>query len=106
MANVQTTYKTRYGLDWPTDVHDTFIDLTLAKKARLEPFCHGDLLAPGEHMLRAVRVLFTNEEWNISPWTEQHCHSFCDYDGSVWLGSASCSKSNDAGFLLFLYCLY
>jgi len=105
LSNIRTTFKTRYGLDWDPEVHDVFIDLTLAKKARLEPFNQGNLLVPGEHMLRAARALFTNDEWNISPWTEQHCHAFCNYDGSIWVGSASCSKSNDAGFLLFLYWL-
>lgn len=105
MANLSLSTKTRYGLDWPKEVHDIFIDLILAKKARLEPFCHGNLLSPGEHMLRAATKLFTNDEWNISPWTEQHCHAFCDFDASIWIGSSSCSKSNDAGFLLFLYWL-
>ena len=108
MSNLNLGYKTRYGLDWKhnddgTPLHDAFIDLVLAKKARLAPYNQGNLLSPGEHMLRAARALFTNEEWNISPWTEQHCHAFCDYDGSIWLGAASTSKSNDAGFLLFLY---
>ena len=105
MPSLNLKFKTRYGLDWPRDVHDIFIDLILAKKARLEPYCHGNLFAPGEHMLRAARELFDSSQWNLSPWTELHCHAFCDYDASVWLGAASTSKSSDAGFLAFLYWL-
>lgn len=97
-----STTKRRYGLDWPADIEDPFIELTLAKKWMLEPFCHGNLLEPGEHMLRAIRALFTPEQWKISPWTEEHAHAWAGEEFSVWLGGASCSKSNDAGGLAVL----
>lgn len=87
------TYKRRYGLDWSKQVHDIQIDLILAKKWRFAPFCHGDLLDPGEHMLRAIRALFTPEQWTISPWTEQHAHAWASEDFSVWLGAASTGKA-------------
>lgn len=82
-----------YGLDWPDGVQLPFIDLILAKKWREEPFCHGNLLDPGEHMLRAIRALFTPDQWKISPWTEEHAHAWAEEDFSIWLGSASSGKA-------------
>lgn len=85
--------KRRYGLDWPSDTDDIFIDLTLAKKWMLKPFCYGKLLDPGEHMLRAIRALFTPEQWCITPWTEEHAHAWASENFSVWLGAASTGKA-------------
>lgn len=91
------TYKRRFGLDWDKGVHDIQIDLILAKKWKFAPYCHGKLLDPGEHLLRAVRALFTPAQWTVSPWTEEHAHAWAAEDFSVWLGAASTGKSNDAG---------
>ena len=91
------TYKRRFGLDWDKGVHDIQIDLILAKKWKFAPFCHGNLLDPGEHLVRAIKALFTPEQWTISPWTEEHAHAWAAEDFSVWLGAASTGKSNDAG---------
>lgn len=88
-----TVCRRKYALDWPSEVPDAFIELTLAKKWRFEPFCHGSLLDPGEHLLRAVRLLFAPEQWTISPWTEQHAHAWAAEDFSVWLGAASTGKA-------------
>jgi len=96
-------FQRKYGLDWPKEVHPIQIDLICAKKWPLEPYCHGDLLEPGEHLLRAARALFTTEEFNISPWTEWHAHAWAGEDFSVWLGGASTSKSNDAGCFSVLW---
>lgn len=101
MANTKSTFR-KYGLDWPSGTELPFIDLTLAKKWMLYPYKHGNLLDPGEHMLRAIRALFTPEQWCITPWTEEHAHAWAGEDFSVWLGAASTGKSNDAGGLAVL----
>ena len=88
-----TTFKRRYGLDWPIHVDDIFIDLILAKKWMLDPYKYGKLLDPGEHMLRAIRALFTKDQWTISPWTEEHAHAWAGEDFSVWLGGGSTGKA-------------
>jgi hypothetical protein len=97
MSNLNLKTRTKYGLHWPREIDDIFIDLILAKQWKFKPFCHGDLLEPGEHLLRAIRALFTREQWTISPWTEQHAHAWAAEDFIVILGGASCSKSSDIG---------
>lgn len=92
----------KYGLDWPFGMNQIQIDLILAKKWMLEPYKYGNLLDPGEHMLRAIRALFTPEQWTITPWTEEHAHAWASENFSVWLGAASSGKSNDAGGLAVL----
>ena len=91
------TFKRLYGLDWPVDTPEVYIDLVCAKKWREDPFCHASLLKPWEHMLRACRVLFTPAELSISPWTEQHAVDWTSENFCITWGSASCSKSNDYG---------
>jgi len=101
--NIRTTYKTRYGLDWPIDTHDVFIELTLGKKARLEPYCHGNLNTAGDHMMRAITSLFTNDQWNVNPWMESQVRAIADYDGAIFLGAASTGKSFTAGHMAVLF---
>ena len=83
----------KYGLDWPFGMNQIQIDLILAKKWMLEPYKYGNLLDPGEHMLRAIRALFTPEQWTITPWTEEHAHAWASENFSVWLGAASSGKA-------------
>ena len=90
-------YRTRYGIDFPVEVHDIQVELLCAKKFREPAYRAGDLLRPGEHLLRAIRALFTREEWSISPWTEEHAHAWCDEKSLGVIGCASSSKSNDIG---------
>tara|TARA_R110002126_G_scaffold156681_1_gene304107 strand:+ start:2852 stop:4645 length:1794 start_codon:yes stop_codon:yes gene_type:complete len=89
-------------MDWPMEVHDIQIDLMCAKKWREKAFQGGQLLDPGEHMLRAIRALFDHEDWSISPWTEEHAHGWCEEGGLHIMGCASSSKSNDIGGLCTL----
>lgn len=91
------TFRRVYGLDWPKDTPDVLIDLIISKKHFLEPYKHGSILHPGEHLLRGLRALLTPEEFSISPWTEEHAYDWTMEDFLVVWGSASCSKSNDFG---------
>lgn len=97
MANLNLSTVRKYGLDWPRDIEDTFIDLILAKKWMFKPYSQGNILDPGEHLLRAIRALFTREQWTISPWTEEHAHAWATEDFIAILGGAACSKSSDIG---------
>lgn len=97
MANINTTFKTRYGLDFPPDVVDPFIDLLIAKCWREEPFLSCDRDAPGEHMLRAIRALFAPDIWCISPWVEEHAHAWTDELCVGTIGCAASGKSWDFG---------
>lgn len=102
MANLVLKTKTRYGIQFPVETDEIFVHLTLAKKWMLKPYCYGNLLDPGEHMLRAIRALFTPEQWKINPWVEQQVHSWSSENFMVWLGAASTGKSNTAGGLAVL----
>lgn len=102
MANVSTKFKRRYGKLFPAECSDIFIDMLIAKKWR-EPEYQGlSRLDPGEHMLRAIRALFTHDEWSVSPWTEEHVHAWCTESALFISGCASSSKSNDIGGLCVL----
>jgi len=89
--------KSKYGLDWPEECHDIFIDLLCAKKWREPHFRQGNLMPPEEHLLRACRALFTPAELSISPWTEEHAYDWTHETFCITWGAASTSKSNDTG---------
>lgn len=92
MADSNT--KRKYGLDWPAAMDDIFIDLTLAKKWREEPYCHHwPKQDPGACMLRAARALFTPDQFSISKWTEEHAHDFTTKNFVITWGCAASSKS-------------
>lgn len=94
--------KEKYGLLWPDEAHDIFIDLACAKKWREPAFKTGALLEPQEHLLRACRALFTPAEFSISPWTEEHAYDWTHEQFCITWGAASTSKSNDYGCLSVL----
>lgn len=96
------TYKQKYGLDWPPEYHDVFIDLVCAKKWREYPYCKARLDDPGTHLLRACRALFTPSEFGISRWTEQHAEDFTTSNFCGTWGCAASGKSNDYGCFLLL----
>ena len=98
---MRQTYKSKYGLDFPVETSDVFIDMLCAKKWREDVYREGNLLEPGEHMLRAIRALFPTE-WTISPWTEEHVHAWCQEFSLGVIGSAASSKSWDVGGLALL----
>jgi hypothetical protein len=97
------TFIRRRGLDFPKDLQEPFIDLLFAKRWREPEFRASSMDKPGTHMLRAIRALFTPDQWNTaSSWTEEHCHAWCEETTLGILGCASSSKSWDVGGLALL----
>lgn len=97
MSNLNLRFRQKYGRSWPAECHDIFIDLLCAKCWREPAYKAGQLLRPGEHLLRAIRALFTHDQWSISAWTEAHAHGWCEEETLGIIGCASSSKSNDIG---------
>lgn len=87
----------RYGLDWPRQLPEAYIEMLCAKKWREMPYCKAKLDDPDVHLLRACRLLFTPQQFKISPWTEQHAHDWCHETFCITWGCASSGKSNDYG---------
>lgn len=102
ISNLNLEYKTRYGLDFPAGVADPFIELTIAKKYREEPFKFGDIDPPYEHMWRAIRTLLPESFCKRHRWSEMMVRAWCCSDFTVWLGASSCGKSHLAGLLALL----
>jgi hypothetical protein len=94
--------KRRWGLDWPENVPDPFIDLVLAKKHRFAPFRHGNLLDPWEHLLRGATALLPRDVFSVNPWVEEIARDWCLEDFSILLGCASSGKSNAVGLFAVL----
>lgn len=93
--------RAKYGLDWPNEIQDVFIELTCAKKWREYPYCEV-IKDPGAHLLRAIPMLFDNKQFVISPWTEQHAEDWCKEEFCITWGSAASGKSNDYGCFALL----
>lgn len=93
--------RSKYGLDWPADINDAFIELVCAKKWREFPY-NKVITDPAAHLLRASRMLFTESEFVISPWTEQHAEDWCKETFCITWGCASSGKSNDYGCFALL----
>jgi hypothetical protein len=97
------TYKARWGIDWPAQMADELIDMTVSKKWKIFKEDLGvEFKDPWEGMLRAARSLLKPDEFRVSPWTEQHFHDFTMFESTVVWGCASSSKSNDAGLYVVL----
>ena len=97
------TYKRFAGFDWPVDMTDDNIRLTIAKKWR-EYRDRGiiEFRDPWVHLLDAAKHLFTDEYLKVSEWTEQHFHDWVMEQQLVTIGCASSGKSNDTGALIVL----
>jgi len=102
MSNLNLQFKRRFGLDWPSNIADPFIDLVIAKKWREAPYCHGDLDPPHEHMLRAIRALLPPSFFVVHRWSEAIVKAWCEEEFIVLLGAASCGKSHTVGMLAVL----
>ena len=89
--------KKKYGIDWPDNYHDVFIDMVLAKHWQEEPYCHANLDHPADHLLRACRRLLSSKDFTISSWSEEHAKDWTETDFCITWGGAACSKSNDFG---------
>lgn len=97
------THKRKYGLDFPVETPDHFIDLLMWKKWKEEPYKHGNLLDPvSEHVLRAIRALFSRQQVTIHPWLETQAYSWTYDDFAIWWGAAGTGKSQSLGLLTLL----
>jgi len=92
-------YKTAYGLDWQPEVPGHQIELYMARFQHLPMYQTPDALVPGEHFLRAIRMLFTPDQFTISPWAELIVHGFCGNEETVLVGCASANKSHTCGLI-------
>lgn len=98
-----TTYKHRHGVDWPAEMADQFIDLTVAKKWREYRDKYGvEFKDPWVPMLDAAKSLVEPRLFKVSAWTEQHFHDFVTEEKVITWGCASSSKSNDYAYLILL----
>lgn len=98
------TYKTRHGVDWPAEMCDVFIDMTVAKKWRQLKTEYGvEFRDPWVPLLDAAKALVPEEYFRVSEWTEQHFHDWVMAEkGVITIGAAASGKSNDYGFLMVL----
>ena len=98
------TYKARHGVDWPAEMHDAFIDLTVAKKWRQFKAQYGvEFKDPWVPLLNAAKALIPEQYFKVPPWTEEHFHDWVMAEkGCITWGCASCGKSNDYGLLMLL----
>lgn len=86
-------YKRRHGVDWPAEMADQFIDLTVAKKWREFREEYGvEFKDPWVPLLDTARSLVGDRLFRISPWTEQHFHDFVMENTVVTWGCASSGK--------------
>lgn len=87
------TYRSRYGVDFPPEYSDVFIDLTVAKKWRLFEANGVKINAdPGECFEKALRILFPSLK--MSPWTKTMIHDFANEDKLIMAGCGACGKSH------------
>ena len=102
------TYKRRHGVDWPAEMHDVFIDMTVAKKWREYRDEYGvEFRDPWVPLIDAARTLVPEQYFKVQPWTEEHFHDWVMAPsfpgrGVITWGPASCSKSYDTGLLMLL----
>lgn len=97
------THEHKYGLDFPKNFPAPMIELMCWKKYQFAPFTHGNLNHPGEHWLRAIRMLFTPAQLSISPWSEEFAMHFAVEDELMIWGCASCEKSHMAALGLVTF---
>lgn len=87
------TYKTKYGVDWPSGIPDPLIGLIIGKKWRQLKDRGADISDPWVPMLDSAKMLLSDEYFRVSEWSEQHFHDFVMYDKLVTWGCASSGKS-------------
>lgn len=89
-----STYRTKYGIDFPPEFSDIFIEMTLAKKWKLYRDRGFDISGfdPGECLERAIRALWP-DSIKMSPWAKTMIHDFAREDKYAMIGCGSCGKS-------------
>lgn len=97
-------HKVRHGIDWPEQMSDEFIDLTVAKKWRqIKDETGVEVRDPWVPLLDVARRLLPEQYFKVSPWTEEHFHDWVMAEkGCVTWGCAASGKSNDYGLLMLL----
>ena len=97
------TYKTRYGCDWPAEMSDPLIGMTIGKKWTQFRAQGIEFKDPWVPLLDAAKALIPDQYFKVPPWTEEHFHDWVMAEkGCITWGCASCGKSNDYGLLMLL----
>lgn len=94
--------KSRYGIDWDERVPDHQIELMLARFSAIPRFQAGNIDDPAHHFLRAIRALFTPEEYMINNWTEMIVQQWCNETEIILMGCAAANKSHSCGLIALL----
>ena len=89
------TYKTRHGVDWPAEMCDAFIDMTVAKKWRQFKSEYGvEFRDPWVPLIDAAKALIPEQYFKVPPWTEEHFHDWVMADkGCITWGPGACGKA-------------
>ena len=89
------TYKTRYGADWPAEMSDPLIGMTIGKKWRSLKRAYGvEFKDPWVPLLDAAKALVPEQYFKVPPWTEEHFHDWVMAEkGCITWGCASCGKA-------------
>lgn len=92
---MKTTFKKRHGVDWPADMNDIFIDLTVAKKWREFKKEYGvEFKDPWVPLIDAAKALIPERYFKVPPWTEEHFHDWVMAEkGVITWGCGSCGKA-------------
>lgn len=98
-----STYRLRHGCDWPAEMPDVFIDMTVAKKWRQYKALGIEFRDPWVPLLDAAKALIPEQYFKVPPWTEEHFHDWVMAEkGCITWGPGACGKSNDYGLLMLL----
>lgn len=87
-----STYKHKYGFDWPVGMSDEFIGLVIGKKWREYKAQGVEFKDPWIPYMDALIALF-GSKFKRSPWAEQHVHDWVMEDYIVTWGAASSGKA-------------
>lgn len=101
------SYKTRYGFDWPAEMPDPLIGMTIGKKWVQYRDVGIEFRDPWVPLLDAAKALIPEQYFRVPPWTEEHFHDWvmaagAPGHGAITWGCGSCGKSNDYGLLMLL----
>lgn len=100
-----STYQTKYGIDFPAEFSDTFIDMTVAKKWRLYED-HGIKVDadPGECAEKAMNSLF-GDRVKMSAWTRDMIHDLAREPQYAMVGCGASGKSHAMAAFGLMYWL-
>lgn len=93
------SYKTRYGVDWPAEMTDELIGMTIGKKwVQYRDEFGVEFKDPWVPLIDAAKSLLPERMFKVSEWDEQHFHDWVmapsvPGKGAVTWGCASCGKA-------------